>query len=675
MLINQCDKTKIVQSGIIFALNEKEKTAEVIGYDESSFCHHVLIPCSIDYNSQEFIVTVIKKDSFLNSMISSIQFPTNSKLKVIESKAFFMSAIESITIPSSVENLEEGWCSETERLTNIQISPDNLRYSYYDNKFIIGKTDFRGESYDSLIFARRDVDSVIIPSFIKSISSYSFQYCTQIEKVEFEDESQIQRIGKFAFSQSSIHKISISRNIKTISSYCFAHCDELKCIEIPENSNLRSIEKRAFFLSSIESLTITSKIDDLQERWCHGTEKLTSITISPMNKCFSYYENKFIVGKADIHSECFDSLIFSRRDIKEATIPSFIKEIDSCAFEKCMNLKSVKFHPNSELKSIGKYAFANSIIQRIQIPQSVAQIGKRAFSDCKRLVCIEIPENSELRSIKKGAFSNSRIESIMIPSKVEELDEGCFLKTKKLTKIAISVDNKRYKLHENKFIIGKSGIQKSNYDSLIFAKRDIEIAVIPEFIKCIWSYSFENCNKIKQIKVTENSELQIIGEYAFSESSIHNIQIPKGLNTISKMSFFNCKHLHSIEFAENSELKVLAEGIFAFSSIKILSIPAGLQKIEKLAFSGCEQLKFVDIPCNSELQIIEERAFFICAIRCFFIPPKMIQFSGDSFGFCDDLQIIEISENSNLQRIQKNGIFDDSNAIIMFPPRLKDLFN
>ena len=72
------------------------------------------------------------------------------------------------------------------------------------------------------------------------------------------------------------------------------------------------------------------------------------------------------------------------------------------------------------------------------------------------------------------------------------------------------------------FILGKSNIRNKQYDVLIFAHKDIEVAIIPSFIKRIAQSAFGNCTKLKQIEFEENSQLQVIDEYAFLASSLND---------------------------------------------------------------------------------------------------------------------------------------------------------
>lgn len=99
---------------LVYALDEKNKASQIISNDNANGT--IFIPKLIYFDGIEFIVTNIKTESFKYSQLKSIQFPSDSEVKVIEKDAFIDSQIESIIIPPSLSVLEDGWCSGTKHL-------------------------------------------------------------------------------------------------------------------------------------------------------------------------------------------------------------------------------------------------------------------------------------------------------------------------------------------------------------------------------------------------------------------------------------------------------------------------------------------------------------------------------------------------------------------------------
>ena len=95
-------------------------------------------------------------------------------------------------------------------------------------------------------------------------------------------------------------------------------------------------------------------------------------------------------------------------------------------------------------------------------------------------------------------------------------------------------NNPRYSKYEDKFIIGKSTIEKENFDVLIFCNRDVKNAKIPNFIEIIGSYAFDQCYKLQKVEISEDSKLRKIGKYSFSFSSIESIKISHHITHIDE---------------------------------------------------------------------------------------------------------------------------------------------
>ena len=102
----------------------------------------------------------------------NVTFAKNSKLKSIGEKIFFNSTILFLILPSSISELNEGWCLESPNLINILVlQNDEQNIECYYRKFI----------FNVLIFACLDINEAIIPLFIKEIAHYAFDKCNCLE--------------------------------------------------------------------------------------------------------------------------------------------------------------------------------------------------------------------------------------------------------------------------------------------------------------------------------------------------------------------------------------------------------------------------------------------------------------------------------------------------------------
>lgn len=413
---------KVEQNNLIYALNEKNKTAYLIGNDKVR--GDILIPRSIIYDYQEFTIKIICADSFKASLIKSIKFPPDSELEIIEKNAFFNSDIEKIKIPKSLKKLNAGWCSFTKKLRSVTIENDNqLNIKNYENIFLIGKSDTKSEEYDVLLFADHSVKEIKFPSFIKKIGSFAFSgssierifipsfishvgqsafdRCKKLKTVEISRDTKLEVIEKELFMFTSIEKFIVPLSVKKICENSFSYCSKLRKIEIQKESKLEVIQKDAFSCSPIESILIPSTVKELENGWCSELKELTKVTIMPNNERYIYFNDELIVEKNDLKSNEYDVLNFARRDIKNVKIPSFIKKIAS-------------------------HSFAKSSIESIFIPPQITSIDEYAFNECSKLQNLEIPPDSKLQIIGKFAFHTTSIKNVFIPISVTKICENAF---------------------------------------------------------------------------------------------------------------------------------------------------------------------------------------------------------------------------------------------------------
>lgn len=578
------ESKQIKKDNLIYSLNETEKTACLIGIESEISDDNLQIPSSIIYESQIYIITVIGNSSFKKSKIQTINFSPDSQLQIIDSLAFSLSQIESISIPPSVTKI----CQQ------------------------------------------------------------AFSNCSKLRRVEIPRNSQLQIIEREAFSFSPIERLFIPPQIKEICEKTFGFCHELVTIEIPPNSELQTIQKEAFLSSTIRDIFIPSSLTRLESRWCYDAPQLVNVTVDKDNKNYRMVDDIFIEGKSDTKSDIFDVLVYVKKDLKKFEIPSSIKVIgpdsfsdcqftelfiplqieticegafngsklrrieipqDSIVtkigesafansmierifipkhvtviseftFSECMNLVSVEFHPDSELVIIETNAFNDSNIRMISLPSNLKIIKKESFRDCFQLESIEIPPNSKLQTIESHAFYNSSIERLFIPSSVKKLGKKWCSFTPYLVEVIIDKKNKFYSnfpVLNSGCVLGKSDPNNLIYDVFMFAARNT-------------------------ININFHPLIKKISSFAFTDSLLKSIFISPQIEKIQNSAFSDCHQLHKVEIPPDSELRIIEKDAFAGSAIDSIYIPQKVEKIGNDVFMECENLQIIEIGENSVLQ-------------------------------------------------------------------------
>ena len=120
------------------------------------------------------------------------------------------------------------------------ISPIHGHFTFKEDKYLLGKSEISKEEFDNLLFVRRDIKEIYIPSNITILSYYAFHQCTNLTKVEISPNSNLQTIGKHAFSNTRIKEDFIQSKVSIICECAFNYCKNLQFVEFSEESELKS---------------------------------------------------------------------------------------------------------------------------------------------------------------------------------------------------------------------------------------------------------------------------------------------------------------------------------------------------------------------------------------------------------------------------------------------------
>lgn len=355
----------------------------------------VIIPPSVQF---------ISPFAFSNyKSLKKVIFPEDSQLQIIHRYAFSDSSIESLTIPSSAAEFQQGWCSSCPYLNEFLIIENEMKNITYssdkeDEQFVIMNSNASNDDYDILLFAKRNIVRVKIPSFIT-----------------FGEGSKLEAIANQAFLESVIETITIPPHVKAVCKFAFDECECLKSIKFCENSKLETIEDNAFYNSKLKSLTLPSNVIGFDKYWCSHLKFLNEVKVSKNENEFITFDGDFLYGKSDTKSDNFDVILFARRNIRCAVIPSHVKRIAPLAFNLCHSLVSVDFHDDSKLEIIDDKSFSESSIRSLAVPPRVKKFGNDALSCCLELKIIQISAKSEFDIIDIKIFGETSVEIIMIP--------------------------------------------------------------------------------------------------------------------------------------------------------------------------------------------------------------------------------------------------------------------
>lgn len=206
------------------------------------------------------------------------EFTLPESLQTIGKYAFANTGFDSIVLPESITEIEEGVFSSA-----------NLRFvTFGSNLTTIGK----------YAFSRTNIMSMTIPGTVKVIAESAFERCLYLDSLTIEDG--VETVGEKAFYQNkslkelvlpesvreigkesfraceTLESITLSPNIKTLPWCCFANLDALTTLNIPEG--ITTIGEAAFGLClQLNVMELPASIQAIEDYAFERAEQLTTI--------------------------------------------------------------------------------------------------------------------------------------------------------------------------------------------------------------------------------------------------------------------------------------------------------------------------------------------------------------------------------------------------------------
>jgi len=145
----------------------------------------------------------------------------------------------------------------------------------------------------------------------------------------------------------------------------------------------------------------------------------------------------------------------------------------------------------------------------------------------------------------------------------------------------------------------------------------INEVVIENGVTSIGAYAFSHCNVLESVTFAEGSQLESIGECAFSNTALTSVEIPASVTSIGNYAFYTTR-LTSVE------------------------IPASVTSIGVEAFLSCDKLESVTFAEVSQLTSIGDRAFSNTALTSIEIPASVTSIGEDVFQDCSYLATVTV---------------------------------
>lgn len=421
---------------------------------------------------------------------------------------------------------------------------------------------------------------VKLPEGVAHIEGAAFQGCNILEKLNF--PAKLTSVGDNAFrSCLSLELDNLPNSLLYVGREAF--CDvPLKALKLDRKVEMGA---GAFSNTPITEIEMATPCDSILGETFSNCPNLTKITIGEGLKYIGYNA-------------------FSNSPIKEANLPSTLRDISSYAFRGssyCPFINDIQ--PENHIRYIGKVAYlcvdknqeeytikdgtvtlADNLFENwlgnattFHIPASVEQIGNRAFAYTQIKA---LPEMLGLKRIGGEAFYGCKnLKKLTIPETVEYIGGGAFYGCSNiwsLTYNAINAECESF-MESNapleKIVIGD---KVRRLPRGIFSGREFTEVTLPACLERIDDYAFSGCENLTTINLSDS--IRYIGDNAFYGcSSLKNIHWPLRLTTIGSRAFRQ-------------------------TALETISLPEGVTSVGDGAFYICPFAKTVYIPSTANVE-------------------------------------------------------------------------
>lgn len=386
-------------------------------------------------------------------------------------------------------------------------------------------------------------------------------------------------------------------------------------------------------------------------------KKVVKITSSAFSECKDIEKVIVPEGITEIGEFVFDQCT----NLNQIILPETLTDMGVCVFGRCTALKSIEL-PKNLVNMESQVFYGCTGLTEVKLPENLEILGRLTFQNCANLKTVTIP--SSVKTIGYGVFSGTAVETINLGANdYYYLDGGCLLDKATKTVWGASVG---FKIPDGATAICQQAFAYCDHlteltlpasvkkiESLAFERSTLKSIVMPG-VEEIGMFAFTD-SSIINVEFSEN--LKTIETDAFSDCySLTALNLPASLNSIGLCAFVSCYSLQSITVATgnpvyyssgNCLIKRNNGEIILGCSTSVIP-DSGVSSIGSSAFSGQKTLTAITIP--SSVTRIGYMAFNNCSSLTSIVIPDSVTVI-DSFAFYECFELSDITLPSNLKSI------------------------
>lgn len=358
-------------------------------------------------------IVVIQSDTFRGwKGLTSVSFNRMAQLTFIRAGAFAQTGIKTLVLPPTVTILQHEAFYGCADLKRVKIS-EGLRE--------VGDVLTADRNERCGVFEDSGVELVMLPSTLQTLHYRTFRNCMALAEITLPPG--LERIGKMCFQGSGLRTVTIPWTVVEIDELAFEGCSALESVHIECGSMLETVGESVF--ANCKSLKTAYVPRNVQVDVLVVTELVLLPDAGTLvaGRCLAdYREMRDVVLPGGL--KAIRSGWFAKSRVCSVEIPSSVTVVEDYAFAGCTSLVWVEFCGQSQVRSIGKRAFAETALEEFAVPPRCAALAELAFWKCAQLVRVKL--NSGLKTIGQECFAGCGLAGLVVPNSVLEIGARAF---------------------------------------------------------------------------------------------------------------------------------------------------------------------------------------------------------------------------------------------------------
>ena len=492
------------QKGFVISPVGSTSVATIISYVGSDTV--VTFPSTVTVNGKEYTINKIGREENNSSSVPNGRVISDEVTEII--------------IPSSVTSIGGDAFRGAKGLRRV-ICPD----------------DGTLKSIGSYAFAYcENLEEVTLPKYLVDIGSYAFAYNDKLTSVTVAelsdyDEPSFLTVDSYAFTEDKgLKKITLPKHLTSIGDYAFYKCENLSEVILDEKGKTSSVGRYALAYTAIEELYLPESVAALSEGALAYAENLRAIRI-----------NRTIKEGFTSLTTAGDNLF---RGITSPFIKIYVPEVSYGLYKNATG-----WNAGTVIPDLTDYTEERGVITYGDYNYRVNGNGTITSDNTTVTITNYLGDETEIvipASLKIGRYE----------CKVTTLDP--YFGNERITKVTFS-----------------AGSAVTNLNAYAFAGCvSLKKVVLPDSLSGAGEYAFAGCTALTDITLSPN--LTEIPAYAFSDcTALREIRIPSSVKTIGNAAFMNCSALNrlNVEFTVVSALGLSA--LVGTNEALVIIVPEG----------------------------------------------------------------------------------------------------